>query len=121
MAAAKPIPFKKFGKPAAGPVRDKICPQSLGIIGQGTANNLFDLALMEINARPEHAAKIRRGAAGSKFKVSPGPPSKGRCAINLIFSLFSDVKWPQSTEIETNERNPLDIFTPRLSFSSRPE
>jgi hypothetical protein len=32
---------------------------------------LFDLAFMEIDARPEHAAKLRSGSAGSKVKVLP--------------------------------------------------
>jgi len=71
MAVAKAVAFEKLGKPTAGPGRYKIGPQSLRIIGQGSANNLFDFALMEINARPEHAAKIRLSGVGAKFKVSP--------------------------------------------------
>jgi hypothetical protein len=70
MTSAQPVIFEKFGKPAAGLIRDKIRPQSLRILRQGTAHNLFDLAFMEIDARPEHAVKIRRASAGSKIKKS---------------------------------------------------
>src|SRR6185312_1846224 len=54
VAAGQIVSTVKLGEPASGAVGDKIGAQIAGRGGQGAADDLFDLALVKVDARTEH-------------------------------------------------------------------
>ena len=60
VAAAQAVAPVQFGEPAAGPLGDKVGLQIRRAASQAAADNLFDLAFMQINARTEHGVSLGR-------------------------------------------------------------
>src|ERR1700722_12793812 len=68
VAAAQAIASIKFGEPAAGTFGDKVGAQIRRLAGEAAADNLFDLAFMQVDARTEHRISFGRVCA-----ISPSP------------------------------------------------
>ena len=58
VAAGQPVALVKFGKPRGRLLRDKIRAQAAGI-AQRAPDDLLHFAFMQINARTEHAPKLK--------------------------------------------------------------
>ena len=58
MAALQPIPSIQFREPGRGTLGHKIRAQPRAVIAQTAADDLLDLAFMQVDARTKHAANV---------------------------------------------------------------
>ena len=72
VTAGESVAFVEFGKPTRGPVGNKICAEQPGRVVQAAADDLLDAALMKINARTEHDARLVFCTGNSKREKQRG-------------------------------------------------
>src|SRR5262245_45525360 len=90
MATAETIVLVKFCKPSGGPISDEVGAHPCVFVTKCAADDLLYFALMQIDARPEHALKLAatKGAeqeAGRDFGQIHGslPEDSGNRPIKL--------------------------------------